>query len=338
MRLALVLLAPDELESLLAGTPPIGDGGPFFDGGTDALDFFLSTPRRPYVPRPSRTSNTSHAPKQARRAQQGLNAAFNPLFKRLDRDRIGLAGHSYGASATSYLAQADPRVSAAVAWDAICVPRDSTKPELAAFGGSSTASILGIPLPTASAFPQECFGAPPGYAPDPPLRTPTLGLSGDYIAPAPLLTAPDRRFKAAVSKAFNAGGVDSGHIVIRGGNHLEWSWAPVPAGTLRGVDLSAWYTNAWFDRYLKRDRTAIRRLLTDRWHRDQATPSADKNLFSELYASRLDLHRRGGRRVICGDLRTCAKLRADPCAGAYGFLPVARGEVRPCPGPRRRAR
>ena len=29
--------------------------------------------------------------------------------------------------------------------------------------------------------------------------------------------------------------------------------------TLRGIDLSAWYTTAWFDRYLKGDLTAQRR-------------------------------------------------------------------------------
>ena len=36
----------------------------FVDGTEDALDFFLSSPTAPYVPRPSCTSGTSHATRQ----------------------------------------------------------------------------------------------------------------------------------------------------------------------------------------------------------------------------------------------------------------------------------
>jgi hypothetical protein len=35
------------------GVPAQSDGRPFFDGTVDALDFFLSTPDRPFAPRPS---------------------------------------------------------------------------------------------------------------------------------------------------------------------------------------------------------------------------------------------------------------------------------------------
>src|SRR3954452_15822687 len=67
--------APDQLE----GSPAQSDGRPFFDGTRDALDFFLSTPKRPYRPRPSCESGTSHAPKQERRAAAGLDAGYNPF-------------------------------------------------------------------------------------------------------------------------------------------------------------------------------------------------------------------------------------------------------------------
>ena len=62
--------APDENE----GSPAQTDGRPFFDGTEDALDFFLSTPKNVYKPRPSCDSGTSHAPKQNRRVAAGLNA------------------------------------------------------------------------------------------------------------------------------------------------------------------------------------------------------------------------------------------------------------------------
>ncbi|MEA2171821.1 MAG: hypothetical protein QOF76_5121, partial [Solirubrobacteraceae bacterium] len=156
-----------------------------------------------------------------------------------------------------------------------------------------------------------------------------LGLAGDYIAPLPMTTAPDHERRTVVPKTFNAAGIDSGNIIIRGGNHLEWSWAPIPAGTLRGVDLSAYYTSAWFDRYLKKDRTADRRLLTNRWQRDPKSPDADPNLFSEFYGSRLDIHKRGGKHVVCDDLRTCTRLTSKDCGPkkAYGYLPIALGQI-----------
>src|SRR5262249_14245645 len=70
--------APDQTEDSFAGIPVLslldptpttgvglgGNGRTFYDGGEDALDFFVSTPAAPYVPVPSRTSNTSHAAKQ----------------------------------------------------------------------------------------------------------------------------------------------------------------------------------------------------------------------------------------------------------------------------------
>src|SRR4051812_45061839 len=71
----------------MEGVPAQSDGRPFFDGTVDALDFLFSTPSEPYVPRPSCSSGTSHAAKQARRAAAGLDAAYNPLWSLFDRSR-----------------------------------------------------------------------------------------------------------------------------------------------------------------------------------------------------------------------------------------------------------
>ena len=116
--------APDQNE----GSPAQTDGRPFFDGTQDALDFFLSTPKSVYRPRPSCESGTSHAAKQNRRVAAGLNAAYNPFWRLLDPSRIGIAGHSFGAAGVSFIGQKDPRVSAIVAWDNLGAPSTTGGP------------------------------------------------------------------------------------------------------------------------------------------------------------------------------------------------------------------
>ncbi len=60
---------------------PSQDGGPFFFGTEDALDFFFSTPEHPYVPRPSCSSGTSHEAKQKARVAAGLDSALQPVLE-----------------------------------------------------------------------------------------------------------------------------------------------------------------------------------------------------------------------------------------------------------------
>lgn len=66
---------------------------------------------------------------------------------------------------------------------------------------------------------------------------------------------------------FSDEGVNTAQINVRGGTHYEWSYIPNPyfCATLRGMDVAAWYTAAWFDKYLKAKPSADRRLLTKRW-------------------------------------------------------------------------
>jgi dienelactone hydrolase len=273
------------------GVPAQSTGVTFFDHTQDALDFALSRPGHRYCPRPSR-SGTSHCAKQRDRVRDGLATPYNPFWRLVDRRRIGLAGHSYGAAGTTWMAQQDRRVDAAVAWDNLC--------DL----GAPTRSTPGA----GGNVPSGCLTGGLGH---PRPRVPTLGLSADYgLTPTPYLTRPDPEAKSTGSLRFSKAGVDTGEIVIRGGTHYEFSYIPLPAfgATLRGIDLSAWYTTAWFDRYLKGDRHATARLLTTRWRHDRrgaaVDPDGDGNLFSAYYRSRLDLGHDGGRRVRCEDLRS----------------------------------
>lgn len=123
-------------------------------------------------------------------------------------------------------------------------------------------------------------------------------------------------------------------VNIRGGTHYEFSFMagyattyPFGTATLRGYDLVAWYTTAWFDRYVKCrslvcKRRAEARLLSDRWRDDPregaVDPSGDPNLYSFYLRSRYALHRPDGPAVRCGDMRAgCPSMRPDPLPPDY---------------------
>ncbi|MFL5896258.1 MAG: hypothetical protein ACJ76Z_14245 [Thermoleophilaceae bacterium] len=331
--------APDQDE----GYPAQTDGRPFFDGTEDALNFFFSTAEHPYVPETSCSSGTSHAPKQARRVKAGLDAAYNPFWQLFDGEHVGLAGHSYGAAGVSFIGQWDPRVDAIVAWDNLSQPASGD-------GGRS--------------FPPGELGCPahPGDRADLTKdrggrqAKPALGMSADYfLPPEPNTKEPrspeeckaiEQRYeqsgqkpsqeegldcKAFVSDEYSRQGIDAGEIVIRGGSHLDFSFIPNHAfgATLRGADLVDWYTTAWFDKYVKGDATADRRLLTERWRNDvqegEVDPDGDPNMFSFYHRSRLDFTLADGSKADCEDLRAgCPQLSADDgYPGEYSYDAIA---------------
>jgi hypothetical protein len=123
---------------------------------------------------------------------------------------------------------------------------------------------------------------------------------------------------------YSQAGVDTGELIIRGGTHLDFSFIPNPAfgATLRGADMIAWYTTAWFDKYVKGDPTADARLRTTRWQADAAEagvdPNGDGNMFSFYFPSRLDTD--GFR---CEDLRAGCPGMAPDGGGDYSYLDLA---------------
>jgi len=295
------------------GVPAQSDGRPFFDGTEDALNCFLSTASTPYEPVPSCSTGTSHAAKQDARVKQELDNAYNPFAAILDPSRVGLAGHSYGAAGVSYIAQWDPRVKAVVAWDNLG-GTDPNRP----FGNS------GNPIE------QPC-PANPAARSVAAITKPGLGLSADYgLPPTPNTGQPNPTAKTTESFAYRDAGVDSGELIIRGGSHLDFSFIPNAAfgASLRGADLVAWYTNAWFDKYVKGDPAADSRLLTTRWRNDSAEgkvdPNRDPNMFSFYYQSRLKIHRADGSVFDCEDMRAgCAGMAADGEPPNYSYVALS---------------
>jgi hypothetical protein len=270
----------------------------------------------------------------------GLNAAYNPFSQLLD-GHVGLAGHSYGAAGVSYIGQWDPRVDAIVAWDNLSQPSPGTND-----GG----------FPPGEA---DCPAHPEDRTPA-SANKPALGMSADYfLPPTPNTTQPrspsecaavaDRYeqgqppardeatdCKALASLVYSKRGIDTGELVIRGGSHLDFSFIPDQAfgATLRGADLVSWYTTAWFDKYVKGDPTADRRLLSDRWRHDalegEVDPDGDANMFSFYHRSRLDFTRADGTKVDCEDLRAgCAALSSDDgYPGDYAYATIDRSPDR----------
>jgi Ca2+-binding RTX toxin-like protein len=165
-----------------------------------------------------------------------------------------------------------------------------------------------------------------------------MGISNDYgIAPAPNTSDPDPQTGNDGFLAYKQAGIDSFQFHIRGGTHEESAFIPgmtVPVlglATLRGGDLVAWYTTAWFDKEVKCadgsrcEAKADRRLLTDRWRDDarsgQVDANGDPNVFSFYRRSRFDFATARGREVTCDDMRAgCVSMRPDGLPGGYNFV------------------
>ena len=166
-----------------------------------------------------------------------------------------------------------------------------------------------------------------------PITKPALGMSADYgLPPTPNTSLPDPRAKEQESLAYTKAGDDTGEIIIRGGSHLDFSFIPNQAfgASLRGPDITDWYTSAWFDKYLKHDPSADKRLLSQRWRDDPVEksidPNHDGNAISFYYYSRLDIHLASGGKFDCEDLRAgCPGMVADDgYPGNYAYISIDR--------------
>ena len=174
------------------------------------------------VPNPENAGGGGHYP-DAKAALEFLLSTSNPRWAELDRERIGLAGHSAGGVAVSRLGQEDPRVGAIVSWD----------------------RAQSTPLPA-----------------DLPLRTPALFVTADFncqrvpvCLPEAYPSPPDPRGPGNKDEDFQrvaAAGLDTMKISLRAATHLDFTeFAPTPPSSRYGAIVTSYYTLAWFDRYLR---------------------------------------------------------------------------------------
>jgi pimeloyl-ACP methyl ester carboxylesterase len=238
----------------------------FVTNQVDAIDFLRSTPDAPY---PHNTVAPDAVPAPI--------SDVNPFHDRLDRSRLGVVGHSLGATGVSVvqgipddawpgaLDDANP-VDVAVAWDNLSTPGESLA----------------------------------GYEVRP--RVPAMGQSGDYfLTPTPKTEPPAEDAAVQGLEGWRAAGVDTYQVNVRGGTHYEWSLVPSFPTTSWdfGNPMADHYSLAWLDRYLKRPEepgyhTADDRLLADDAWRDR---------LSFYYRSARDFTTRTRQRRYCSDIR-----------------------------------
>jgi hypothetical protein len=170
-------------------------GGNSTERAIDATDFFAATPQTP------------------------AHGSFNPWFESVDRNRLGVVGHSGAAGVALTVGHTDARFDAIVAWDP---------------AGSYTFT---------------------GVTP----RIPTMIQVADYrqeTVPPPRPEKPVPELpKFTFFDTISAAGIDSMQVALRASTHFEWARGTFPGGgpfpfSIHGETVAAYYTLAWFDRYL----------------------------------------------------------------------------------------
>lgn len=162
-----------------------------------------------------------------------------PFAADLRRDRVGIAGHSQGASTASLLGQLDPRLKAIVAWD-----------NLTALSQELWADDIGVDPPAKVDF-----------------HAPALGIGADYyFVPRPYGDAPEpapsngeggrgRGFSAHPKdlgyQEVKAAGPDTALFVMRAATHLDFTPTTTSPSSRWGEATATYLTLAWFDRYLR---------------------------------------------------------------------------------------
>ena len=208
---------------------PTRDGVPFqqepnfVNGTVDALRFFLSTPSDPYVP----TGWSKKDVAAARNASEDERLDWrNPGHARLNRDHLGIAGHSLGARAVSVVQQCSDR---GTAWRKVAACNGQSFPIKAVVGWDGLRSEGVVPVV-------------PGM---------DQRADGYFLSPTPAPRAPDPKDALGTYQAWRKAGLDTHLTVVRAGTHLEWSHVPYHGPATRyGDDLAAFYTVAWMDRFV----------------------------------------------------------------------------------------
>jgi hypothetical protein len=197
----------------------------FNDGTIDALRFFLSTPDSPY--RPTGWDAADVAAADAASEGEQLDWV-TPGWGPLDRNRIGIAGHSLGASAVSAVQQCSDE---AELWKTLelCGGRSFPIRAVLAWDALSGSGVT----PVVPAMSQQA--------------------DGYFLFPTTSPTAPDPSSSLGGYTLWKNAGLDVYLYVVRGGTHIEWSQVPYTSATTYGAPMNAYYTLAWMDRWVSGD-------------------------------------------------------------------------------------
>jgi dienelactone hydrolase len=180
-------------------------------------------------------------------AESGIDfllSAADPYRVALNPSEIGLAGHSLGARAVSYVQSIDPRVKAVVAWDNLASNLEGDTGS--ASGGGALGAVIGGGLPGAS-------------VPITP-RVPALGEASDsYGLSDPSDKSPE--IKKTAYDLWVQKGIPAMEVVFSGAGHLDWAQDRTNAySDETSLYRFEYYTRAWFDLFLRHDPSALARL------------------------------------------------------------------------------
>lgn len=280
----------------------------FVTNTVDAVDFLRSTPDRPYAPNVDDARATT---------------SFNPLWDRIDRERLGLAGHSLGAGGISVVQGIEP-------W-----PGDEGDPD----GGNPVDVIVAWDNLNGPGNALAGFDVEP--------RVPAMGISSDYfLTPTPYTAPPDLDGKRQGFLAWQASSQASYQLVIEGGSHYEFSLLPTfPTTSWEaggeggwGRPLVEYYTLAWFDRWLKTDGEAGFADADARLLAEDTGGTADaswRQRLSFYFHSSRDYLDRSGAAQVCEDIRIGCEVAApapDPTPTPVP-APVVTAAPAPAPAP-----
>jgi len=216
----------------------------FWNGTVDAIDFFRSSPNEPYPHNATCAAAVATNPAWALVYDLPDAAPFNPHHDLVDLERLGLAGHSLGATGVTRVQAMDP-------WEGL-LDQDNPVDVIVAWDALRTGE---------------------GVTP----RVPAMGHTSEYgLTPMPFQESPDPEGHTGAHDAWVEAGQPVFQFTVRGSSHYEWSL--IPSRPIPEFSSTSWldwgnpmaehYTVAWFDRWLKRPGepgwdTADERLLDD---------------------------------------------------------------------------
>jgi len=213
-----------------------------------------------------------------------LLSAKNPFRALVDADQIGLAGHSLGSASVGDLQESDPRVKAVVGWDTLHADWDGVD-QCGEMGWA-----IGGHVPPDGEY-RPLVARVPGLALVSNLECPTYFYDDD----------PDNRKRGYTH--FREAGLPSMAVVFQNAAHGDFGQLfYTTAGSEEDHKLQRieWYTRAWFDLFLRRDKRAVDRLLAP----SVVGQTLDQMLHTK-WRSAVYLPDQG---VHCEDLRQCAAI------------------------------
>lgn len=258
--------------SVLPGTDnvPSQQEANFVEGTVDALRFFLSTPDEPYVPVGWTGEDVAAA--QAAADHESLDWV-NPASGVLDRDAIGIAGHSFGARAVSQVQMCSDEGDL---WEGLELCAGRSYPIRAVVGWDALSSNV-VPVVPAMSQQSDGYFLFPTFSPRAP-EDPTGSL-------------------AAYRNWTENSDLDVFTYVVRGGTHIEWSQVPYTAATTYGVHMNTFYTVNWMHRWVWPD-AAVQEAAYDAL---LAGPLADPSDPTRAAANYMSVRRFSGFRLTAPD-------------------------------------